>query len=326
MRINRLSSAHAGNQPIRVLQHNITFQFETTNPTFIELTKTVIKEKGLQPGIGYHINDKAILEKVDGHVQTPYVNSNGKIFVHETFLSYVWCVCYSMLVLYEEAIAKVSQNQVSKTLLHEIDSVKIDTAQKLFDYAKSLITSFTPWDKGSLPNPEEYSTDDVFFIERANGLFIYAMNFILCHEFAHIELNHTELIKQGQNSKSDILKFEKEADLRAMELVLNGTTNKTKLSAEIGVLMGLCSLLFFKQKSETTTHPATDDRMDKLIEQSNASNPDPHWGIATLAFKLWDNQFMKNFTWPKEVHDLKELYELIREEIKKEKGSSQQNL
>ncbi|MFN3641088.1 MAG: phage exclusion protein Lit family protein, partial [Flavobacterium sp.] len=231
-------------------------------------------------------------------------------------------VCYSMLVLYEEAIAKVSQNQVSKTLLHEIDKEKIDKAQELFNYAKSLIVMFSEWDKNNLPNPEEYSAEDVFFIERANGLFVYAMNFILCHEFAHIELEHIEKRKQGQNSTSDILKFEKEADARAMELVLNGINDKTKLSAEIGVLMGLCCMLFFKQKSETTTHPATDDRIHKLIEKVNASNADPHWGIAVLAFKLWDDQFVKNFNWPKSVHDLKELYELIRTEIQNEKSSS----
>lgn len=180
MKINRLSASHKGNQPIRVLQHNITFQFETTNPTFVELSKTIIKDKGLQPGIAYYINDSAILEKVDGHVQTPFVNGEGKITVHETFLSYVWCICNSMLVLYEEAIAKTSQNQVSKTLIYEIDAQKIDKAQELFNYAKSLIVSFTEWDKEELPNPEIYTQEDVFFIERANGLFVYAMNFILC--------------------------------------------------------------------------------------------------------------------------------------------------
>ena len=322
MRINRLSISHEGNQPIRVLQHNVTFQFETTNPTFVELTKTIIKEKGLQPGISYYISDKAILETVDGHIHTPFVDSNGKITIHETFLSYVWCICYSMLVLYEEGIAKASQNQVSKTMIYNIDIAKIEKAQELFDYAKSLIVTFTKWDKRHLPNPEEYSQDDVFFIERANGLFIYAMNFILCHEFAHVENDHIEKAKSGQNTISHILNFEKEADERAMDLVLTGATEKTKLSAEIGVLIGLASMLFFKQKSETTTHPATDDRMHELIKRANPSNADAHWGIATLAFKLWDDQFIKNFTWPTQVHDLKELYETIRNEIKLEKSSS----
>ena len=74
--------------------------------------------------------------------------------------------------LYEEAVAKTSQNQVSKTLIHEIDVDKIEKAQELFNYAKSLIVAFSEWDKKELPNPEEYSQQDVFFIERANGLFV----------------------------------------------------------------------------------------------------------------------------------------------------------
>lgn len=322
MRINTLSASHSGTQPIRVLQHNITFQFETTNPTFIELSKTIIKDKGLQPGISYYISENAILDKVDGYPHTPFVDGNGKINIHETFLSYVWCICYSMLVLYEEAIAKASLNQISKTLIQNVDLDKINKAQKLFEYAKSLITSFSNWDKMDLPNPEEYSQDDVFYIERANGLFVYAINFILCHEFAHVEKDHIKKLRLGQNTVSHILDFEKEADGRAMDLVLSGITDRTKLSAEIGVLMGLSSMLFFKQKTMTTTHPATDDRMHELIIKANPTNADAHWGIATLAFKLWDQQFIKNFIWPNEVYDLKELYEMIRNQIKNERKSS----
>lgn len=321
MKINRFSQLHKGNQPIRVLQHNITFQFENTNPIIIELSKTVIKSNRIQPRIAYHINDKAIMDKIDGHYQTPFVDAKGKITLHETFLSYVWCICYSMLVLYEEAIAKVSENQVFKTVIHEIDAKKIEIAQELFEYAKSLIVTFSKWDKDHLPNPEEYFQDDNFYVERANGLFVYAMNFILCHEFAHIEKEHLTQLKQGINSVNHILSFEKEADLRAMELVLSATTCETKLTAEIGVLIGLSSKLFFKQKSETSTHPATDDRMHSLIEKVNPADSDAHWGFAILAFKLWDNQFMKNFNWPKEVFGLKDLYKIIREEIRKEKSS-----
>lgn len=323
MKINRLSTAHAGNQPIRVLQHNITTQFESTNPTFLELTKTVIQQKGLNPGINYYINNLAIIEKVDGHSQTPYVDENCKIAIHETFLSYVWCISYSMLVLYEEAIAKVSQNIISKSIIHTIDNAKIEKAHEVFDYARSLIVVFSDWEKQNLPNPEVYALDDEFYIERANGLFVYAMNFILCHEFAHVEKGHIEYLKQGKSSATETLVHEKEADERAIELVLLGSDARTKLSTEMGVLIGLCCLLFFSSKSVTTTHPATDERIHNLLETINPPDPaDAHWGIAALAYKLWDNQFSKNFTWPKEVRDLKELYELIRKEIQIEKGVS----
>lgn len=317
MRINTFSKNHEGCQPIRVLQHNIISQFEKATPTFLELTKTVIKEKGLQAGIGYQISTKGIKEKVNGHHQTPYVNEFGKIVIHETFLSYVWCVCYSMLVLSEEAIAKPSMNKILGTN-HLIDKDKIEKATELFDYAKSLIVMYDEWDKDLLPNPEDYSKEDDFYIVRANGLFVSATNFILCHEFAHVEFEHTSKKKEGKNSKEDILKFEKEADARAMELILLGVTSGTRLTIELGTLIGLSSLLFFDSESKESTHPATDDRIHKLIEKINPPTSAPHWSIACLAFQLWDNQFNKSLPLPKKVNDYKELYEHMRSEIKKE--------
>ena len=185
-----------------------------------------------------------------------------------------------------------------------------------------MIVTFNEWDKDNLPNPEKYHPGDKFDIERANGYFIYAVNFILCHEFAHIEKGHFNKLKLGENSIRHKLEFEKEADLRAMELVLSGVTINTKLSAEIGILLGLSSMLFFKPKSETSTHPATDERMNALINKIECSDSSDHWGIAALVFKLWDNQFIKNFEWPKEVNSFKELYYLIRSEIQKDKSTN----
>jgi hypothetical protein len=196
MKINKLSMFHKGDQPIRVLQHNITHQFETTNPTFIELSKKVIKDNGLEPGIDYFINNDAITNLVDGHSQTPYVK-NKKIAIHETFLSYVWCISYSFLVLYDEAVAKPSQNNTAKRELFEIDEGRIKKAEQLFKYGISIIKTFTPWDKDKLPNPELFESNDAFWIEKANGLFVFAMNFILCHEFAHVEKKHLEKRKAG---------------------------------------------------------------------------------------------------------------------------------
>lgn len=318
MRINSYSSTHNGTQPIRVLQHNIITQFEGTNPSFLELLKEVSEEKKLKPDIGYYINQHEILHKVDNHKQTPFVDENKKIYIHETFLSYVWGISYSLLVLYEEDIAKESQNQISKKIIFEIDRKKIAKAYELFNYSKSLITDYTEWDKLNLPNPEDYSNEDKFFVEKANSLFIYAINFILCHEFAHVELDHHNLIKNGNYEPSLILRLEKEADERAFDLILADVSGEFKLTAEIGVLMGLCSLLFFSKFSKEGTHPAPDDRINTLITRLNTSHASAHWGIGVVAFKLWDNQFQQNFDWPNEVNSIKDLYDLIRKEIKKQ--------
>src|SRR5947209_485533 len=119
---NRFSTSHLGTQPIRVLQHNIASRFENTNPEFIELAKATIANQGLQNGLGYYINEFAIMDKVDGHTQTPFVNLNQKkIYIHETFMSYVWCISYSLYVLFDEEIAKQSQNRFAGKRIHEID-------------------------------------------------------------------------------------------------------------------------------------------------------------------------------------------------------------
>src|ERR1700739_912100 len=137
--INKLSELHAGTQPIRVLQFNIAHHFETTNPEFLDLAKKTISKQGLQPGIGYYISEEPIEFLIDGHIQTPYVDPNKKIYIHETFLSYVWCISYSLYVLYDEAIVKLNNNQLAGTKINDINQSLVTAAEDLFKYAISLI-------------------------------------------------------------------------------------------------------------------------------------------------------------------------------------------
>jgi hypothetical protein len=60
--LNKLGPFHIGTQPIRVLQHNITWQFENTTPDFLSRTKKLIQTKGLNPGLQYHVNERSILD------------------------------------------------------------------------------------------------------------------------------------------------------------------------------------------------------------------------------------------------------------------------
>jgi hypothetical protein len=72
------------------------------NADFLELSKRVIKNEGADPAIGYVAEeDKA---------KSPYVLFN-KINLNEAFLSYIWCNCYSLLVLYREVVVKNSYNE-----------------------------------------------------------------------------------------------------------------------------------------------------------------------------------------------------------------------
>jgi hypothetical protein len=314
--INRYVPLHAGTQPIRVLQFNIPAQFENTNPDFISLTLDTVATKGLQLGIAYVMNEDAILAKVNGHLQTPFVDGKGKIHVHESFLSYVWCVSFSLWVLYDEAVAKPSQNKFLGYEKNIINNNLIEQTQQLFDYGLSIIRSFSKWNRSELPNPELYPDEMEFYVGRANGIFVNAVNFILCHEFAHVEREHITQIKMGSNTHSHILMFEKEADKRAIELMLDGATEQNRYTRQLGILVGLCCLLFFKK--ETTgapTHPDVDDRIHGYLTALNLDSESPLWGVAAMAIRLWDRKFSVDLQYPATIADFKEMYQSLRDQI-----------
>lgn len=323
--IDNYRPSHAGSQPIRVLQHNIIKQFEDTTPEFIQLTIDTIIDKGLKRGIGYVINEHPIDFMVNGHRQTPFVDGTKKIYIHETFASYVWCIAYSLVVLYDEAVAKPSQNLFLNEERNKIDPKRISDAQTLFDYGISLIRIFTKWDK-SLPNPESYKEEDRFYIERVNTVYIYALNFILCHEFIHVEREHIDRLLLGNITNLDSLEFEREADKKAIELILSGVSEEKRKSAIGGILIGLCCLLYFKSETLNQTHPDTDKRIDYFLKTINPKNDDSIWGIAALAYRLWDNQFSKAFNYPKQVNDFKEMYEWIKVIIEEENKAARQKI
>ncbi len=319
MIINQYNNSHKGIQPIRVLEHNIISQFESTNPTFLKLSEEIILKKGLKKGIRYYSVLKAINELIDDHNQTPHIGKTKQIVLHEAFLAYIWKITYSLLVLYEEALAKPLNNKYCNTD-YKLDQDAIDIADELFQNATSNIVLFTEWDKEYLPNPELYDSKIRQRVEEANAVFVYAVNMILCHEFAHVENEHIEKVQAGQGLRSHILKFEKEADQRAIDLILSDITDgRQKLTAELGVLIGICCMLFFKDKTTNEKHPDIDERIDSFIQRINPDETSAIWGLAVTAYYRWSKQFGKKYTWPTNVNSLKDIYEAVKKQIVEDK-------
>ena len=310
MKTNYKTENHNGVQPIRVLQHNITRDFENLSPEFLKLARELADNGVLNPGISYFMDEEPIIYSNQHYKgQTPFVNQYGKIALHETFLSYIWIISYSMWVLYEEAVYKPNYNLINGEKIHEIDLTIIEKTKELFQYGKSLIVSYSSWDKEYLPNPEEYSDEEEYHILRTNGIFTKAISFILCHEYAHIEKKHIQNILTREVSNDERKIFEKEADDRAIELMLSAKNGENDKTIDLGILMGLASMLFFKSDVEGGAHhPDTDSRITNFLEKLDIADDDNLWGIASLFFKLWEEQFSLSFTWAKSVGTFKELF------------------
>src|SRR5690554_3011573 len=97
MKVSVRKQTHHGTQPVRVLKHNLTHRLVDRNEALIRQLHSDFR---LAKNISYHIGELPLV-----HRQTPFIDENGLINIHETYLSYIWAVSFCMFVIYEEGIA-----------------------------------------------------------------------------------------------------------------------------------------------------------------------------------------------------------------------------
>jgi hypothetical protein len=299
-------ATHIGNQPVRVLKWNVAHTLEHVHPDFPGEFQAVLQKHGLKPCIAYDCSDRAIVDRKSPDHLVPFVDQNKQITIQETFLSLVWATCYSHLALFEEQNSKPILNRIYGHN-HVIDQRAIRDAANVYKYGVSLVRNYKPWDKTNFPNPEDYDSTDIY-IEKANGLFVLAMVFILCHEFAHIDRGHLD----DYIPEVDRPLPEAEADARAVEIMLRGATDPSKrVNYAGGMLLGLCSLLTLRRELASNTHPHLAKRIERALRAQQLDDISPLWGVATMSFKLWDelhNQDHPRIHWPQSAETFKHLF------------------
>ncbi|WP_291067446.1 MULTISPECIES: phage exclusion protein Lit family protein [unclassified Empedobacter] len=299
---------HFGNQPIRVLHYMNVYMFHMVHPTFVIELKKAIDIHGL--------SDKLDIIYGDEHIKfTPKIrNHDKKILLHETFLSYLWCISNSIYTLYLEEVDFPKCNALAGFEKYKVEQEKIDKAIDLFAYAKSLIVDYVPWDKENLPNPEIYKAEERDFIEQPNIFYTHAIMFILCHEYIHA-IKHIDIINSQKLEDSHFIEFEKEADFEAIELLKKGImpTKINELGITVGVTIGILSMFFFRSSTSSIKHPNTEDRLTSALEQMNLSDDTPCWGIALVGIKLWAEQFNLEINISQDLTEKESYYDVIKQ-------------
>lgn len=309
--INRFNpNIHKGEQPIRVLHHMNIWMFQNTHPNFPNELSLAFDKNGLSKTVDIVYGEN----KVKG----PFIRvQNKRIVLQETFLSYLWCVTHSIYVIYVLKIEQPKINQRAGKEFYSKNEEDLNNAEELFEYAKSLISTYAKWDKKSQPNPEIYLAEKRDLIEQPNCFYTEAVKFILCHEYTH-GIKHLDVLNSGEEVElSGYINFEKEADSDAIDLMLKGIfPNKiNELPIQIGITIGLLSMFFFKATTENKIHPNTEDRLVDALEQMEISDNHYAWGIALVGLRLWDEQFGLDFKWTIDKTDKEQFYDLI-EQIK----------
>lgn len=297
---------------MRVLQHNLTHGLENANPGFLSELRRLIAENGLQPGIAYRIGDCPIVGP-EGTGSPSIHSDEKKIELPETFLSFMWGVTYTLVVVFSDMVLKAARTRGNQTP----NAHSLREADRLLEYATSLITRYSRWDIESLPNPEFYDAGDNPYIEKANGAFVPAVVFVLCHEVAHVALGHCDLDNLGiYVSCADSKLDETAADYYAIDtLTKQPTGGEFQPPEAIGIIAGLASLLMLSREVRQDRHPDTDERLIAGVRRLGLPNESLLWGLGTAAIKLWDTHYNSGLAWPEISDSYKSLFDEMADKL-----------
>lgn len=191
-----------GTQPIRVTHPVTMYMFHNTHEKFSEELIKSIQNGELNSEIDLQLGEEGI--NAYSFYRTPrLINATRQIQLHETFLSYQWCITYAIFTLFLEKIDYPKMNKIAGYTKYPISQENIEKAIEVFAHARSLISYFSEWDKTELPNPEKYMAEKRDYVEQTNILYTEGMKFIMLHEYVHAknmleqkfktQINHTTL-------------------------------------------------------------------------------------------------------------------------------------
>lgn len=300
------SETHKGNLPVRVLPFNYIDWFQNITPDFLDELKSEIEYNDLNRGL-HHLIDKTEIK------ETASINSSNEIELNENFNQYLWCICYSLLVMFVEGIEKPMQAGTYNGLFDPTNPY-IVRANEVFNNGFALLSTYKDKEFFDLPNPEKYNETDKYYIEMANGIYTAAMTFVLLHEYAHHLYGHVKFHSTNEES----IKEEFVADEFAIDKISYNFSSEKGHIYKFGIIAGISSLIIMsKSLSGGDTHPDNDRRLKVAIEKLNLDDLDPLWGIASLTFRFWATKYNVKLELPPIVDDCKELFYLTLESIRK---------
>ena len=221
------------------------------------------------------------LNSDSGRIITPSVNENCVITLGESFLCYVWAMCYYGFVYFDEAMVPSIEIALGK-LKHEDHNYSLaEEASALRKWALSICPGYVDWPQ-ELPSPSRCTNK---YIVPTCVHFVHAVSFFIEHEIAHIYLKHFE-------DNREPLEKEIEADKQAIEWHMNSEVGKS-FSSKMGVLLGLCSMLALDSQSDKphNNHPSMYSRILRYIDSLDDENKEPYYQVFALYIWDWDKQF-----------------------------------
>ena len=285
-------------QPVLALNNSVEAWFERKYPEFLQELKDICGNYSNAGKITLFSNEMPM------RCSLPYVKSDGEIVLDETFLSYMWALSYGFMVIFDEKIhgpLTGKQPDHGKGLGHFLDR-----GYRVLEHGFRLLEGFQRWPQ-DIPNPENCNESDKYYVEKANGIYMAAADFVLCHELAHLACGHFN--KQCEIPKKTL---EQEADLCALTWVRKGIgPDRSLTTVGFGAIVALSSPLFLDRRMVSDTHPDKDERIANMMTCLAVEDRGLLWGIAATFFLLWKERFNISLNISSEYETYKELFQDI---------------
>lgn len=265
--------------PVTSLAENIIQTFLDESDGFKEIYLREIINNGLNKKIGYEILSDKIRE-----VAT--ISGDRQIVLYENYNQFLWCVCYTLLVVYSEGYEKPLKSGTYEGTLENTDIV--NEAYMVLSRGLSLLREYSREPFYDLPNPKTRCENE--YVGMANAIFCASMRFIILHEFAHQYYGHNKANATGEES----IENELEADDYAMRYISKSFDGGSGRTSKFGSIAGMLSLfLMDEQLGGNINYPDLDVRLRTTLERLQLHEEDDLWAIGVMGIKLWAVKYDK---------------------------------
>jgi len=253
--------------PIKPLYDSIIEAFEDSN----EPTRSRIKDAG-KHGL---INSAIFIDPSSNPISTPRAHSSKEIQLQDTYLSYLWAYCYSMIGI-QEVTFDYYKPEDGIALLEASERLK--QLQLTLDWGSCLNDLWRIW-PDFIPQPTSESDQ----VKLTNELFLHTIRYLMYHEAAHLILHSNSFdlaagIKSGAlASNEDLRRFtmmEIQADEFAYNSLFGASDNEAlKYMKTLGAIIAHLSSFLLLRSSNTRSrlHPDMDKRLRSVMLKANVN-------------------------------------------------------
>lgn len=287
--------------PVNILNENLLKFFLSK---FHEQDLKMDIDGGLNPHFKLVYSDLPIKDVAE-------IKPNKQIVLYSNFCQFYWCLCYSVLVIYDQGIVQPGVNgtydgklDTSNPLIRDALDV-FSTGVSLFSECDDTKSRHILFER--LPNPH---SNPNHYTRKADGIYLAGMSFVLMHEYSHFYSDHLDTDVPTREQ-------EVEADSVATFFMLNDVYDEEIKTNTIGIILATCSLMFVDDTMRgNDVYPDPDERIKNVLNEIKKhidEIDEHHWAVICLCFKLWAVFYKKiqDLSSPEGVDTWEEYFEMI---------------